>query len=59
MRDQEKSRSHLSRADGVVIQFQQIVFVIDHHPVRSIKVASRHFLCCRGHSSSQRGECRF
>src|SRR5215831_8027559 len=30
-------RSHLSRADGVVIQFQQIVFVIDHHPVRSIK----------------------
>ena len=30
-------RSVLSRADGVVIQFQYIVLVIDHHPVRSIK----------------------
>jgi hypothetical protein len=25
------SRSFLSRADGVVIQFRQIVLVIDHH----------------------------
>jgi hypothetical protein len=33
----KKPRSILSRADGVVIQFQQIVFVLDHHPVRSIK----------------------
>jgi hypothetical protein len=54
MRDQKKSRSILSRADGVVIPFQHIVFVIDHHPVRSIKGRFATCFYCRGHPSSKR-----
>src|SRR5213080_2222374 len=38
------SRSTLSRADGVVIHHENNLLDLDHHPVRSIKVASQHFL---------------
>jgi hypothetical protein len=34
LRDQEKSRSHISRADGVVLVKR---FLDQHHPVRSIR----------------------
>jgi hypothetical protein len=37
------SRSILSRADGVVINHENNMLDLDHHPVRSIKVASQHF----------------
>jgi hypothetical protein len=35
MRDKENAAKRPLRADWVVIQFQQIVLVVDHHPVRS------------------------
>jgi hypothetical protein len=43
LRDQVKSRSVLRRADGVVINHNKVL-EFDHHPVRSIEVASRHFV---------------
>src|SRR5579883_1701281 len=43
LRDQIKLRSHLWRADGVVNKFQNM-FVMNHHPVRSIKGGFAPFL---------------
>jgi hypothetical protein len=51
----KKSRSILRRADGMVIQFQQIVLVIDHHPVRSIKGRFAPFLFTVAATPPRRG----
>jgi hypothetical protein len=45
LRDQEKSReASIARADGVVFNLNKILWNLDHHPVRSIKDASRYFV---------------
>jgi hypothetical protein len=45
LRDQEKSRGASSaRADGVVINHQQFLLELTHHPVRFPKDASRYFI---------------
>ena len=50
----KKLRSILSRADGVVSKFQQNLLVVTHHPVRSIKDASRYFIDVAARPSSER-----
>jgi hypothetical protein len=40
----KKLRSILDRAAGVVIRSNEILSELDHHPVRSIKEASRYFI---------------
>ena len=37
LRHQEMARSDLSAADGVVVQVKKILWILNHHPVRSIK----------------------
>src|SRR5215471_6308017 len=50
----KKLRSILSRAAGVVINHNEILSELDHHPVRSISGCYAIFYCCRGHPSSER-----
>src|SRR5438309_2255904 len=51
------SRSILSRADGVVINHEINLLDLDHHPVRSIKVASQHFSDVAATPPRGGGEC--
>ena len=43
-RSRKRREASLARADGVVFDFNKIPLEFDHHPVRSIKEASRHFI---------------
>src|SRR5262249_39662275 len=43
-RSRKRREASLARADGVVFNLNRILLELDHHPVRSIKEASRHFV---------------